>query len=272
MRVFIIADIEGAVGISNRRQCYFIKPEFEYGRDCLTKDINAVIEGVLAGGADVVAVRDTHETGQNILKEALHPRAEYLGGQYAEPFPILGDPKGSDLAFMVASHAMSGNQEGFFAHTFLGAFTEVRVNDIPVGEAFIYGASLAEVDIPIAFNSGDVHAINESLQIMPWMKTVVVPKDEAFYTAPDADVRISALRDQFRTKALEAVREHHTMRSMKQPPEPKWEVDIRTAELAGKINAQGLDLAGHTLSWRSRTYIEGFRTLFGLVHAAFAAL
>ena len=272
MRVFIIADIEGAVGIFNRRQCYFLKPEFEHGRGCLTKDVNAVIEGVLEGGADSVTVRDTHETGQNIISEELHPRAEYLGGQYAEPFPILGDPKGTDMVFMVASHAMSGNQEGFFAHTFFGAFTEVRVNDTPVGEAFIYGASLAEWNIPIGFNSGDVHAINESLRVMPWIKTVVVPKEEAFYTGSDAEQKIFTLREQLRARALEAVREQHTMRPMKQPPGPKWEVDIKTAELAGKINKQGLALAGNTLSWRSETYIDGFGTFFGLVHAAFAGL
>ena len=64
MKIFIVADIEGAVGVSKRSQCYFLKPDFQYGRQCLTDDVNAVIKGAIEAGADSIVVRDTHEMGR----------------------------------------------------------------------------------------------------------------------------------------------------------------------------------------------------------------
>ena len=65
MRIFIVADIEGAVGIYRRSQCYFLKPDFQYGKSCLTKDVNAVVAGALEGGADVIVLP---YPGQDSLK------------------------------------------------------------------------------------------------------------------------------------------------------------------------------------------------------------
>ena len=122
MKIFIVADIEGAVGISKRSQCYFMKPDFQYGRRCLTDDVNAVVKGAIEAGADGIVVRDTHETGENIIRENLPPGVEYIGGQPDRPFPILGDPSGADLVFLVASHARSGSPGGFFPPYFLRWF------------------------------------------------------------------------------------------------------------------------------------------------------
>lgn len=271
MKIFIIADIEGAVGISRRSQCWFMKPEFQHGRKCLTQDVNAAAAGALGAGADAVVVRDTHEMGRNIIEKELLPGVEYIGGQLAQPFPILGDPRGADLVFLVASHARSGSPDGFFAHTFFGGFAEVRINGVPVGESFIYAAALSELNIPIAFNSGDSPAVRESLAVMPWLKTVEVPKEEEYYSAPDAEEKISALREQLKTRAAEAVKAAPEMSCIAPAPRPEWEVDIKNHDLAKKINVEGTSLSGNTLRWSGETYIEGFATLFRLVHASFIA-
>jgi D-amino peptidase len=271
MKIFIIADIEGAVGVSKRSQCYFLKPDFQYGKQCLTDDVNAVVLGAIEAGADRIVVRDTHETGQNIIRENLPPGVEYIGGQPAQPFPILGDPGGADLVFLVASHARSGSPAGFFPHTFFGGFNEVRINGNPIGEAFIYAATLSEWGIPIAFNSGDRQAIRESLAIMPWLKTVEAPKEEAYYSGPGAGRRISALREQLRAGAFEAVKGLAEMKCPELQPGSFWEVDIKNTDLAEKIKVAGISPAGNTLSWRAGSYLEGFDTFFRLLQAAFLA-
>jgi D-amino peptidase len=271
MKVFIIADIEGAVGVSKRSQCYFMKPDFQYGRRCLTDDVNAVVKGAIEAGADSIIVRDTHETGQNIIRENLHPGVEYISDQLARPFPILGDPSGADLVFLVASHARSGSPGGFFAHTFFGGFSEVRINGNPVGEAFIYAATLSEWRIPIGFNSGDTQAIRESLSVMPWLKTVEVPKEEEYYSVPEAEERITVLRERLRTGAFEAVKGIGEMKCLELQPDSFWEVDIKNTDLVEKIIVAGASLAGRTLSWHASTYLEGFDTFFNLVQAAFLA-
>ena len=271
MKIFIVADIEGAIGVSKRSQCYFLKPDFQYGRQCLTDDVNAVIKGAIEAGADNIVVRDTHETGQNIIRENLHPGVEYIGGQLDRPFPILGDPSGAALVFLVASHARSGSPGGFFAHTFFGGFSEVRINGNPVGEAFIYAATLSEWGIPIAFNSGDRQAIREALSIMPWLKTVEAPKEEEYYSLPEAKERVSALRERLCAGAFEAVKGIAEMKCLELQPDSFWEVAIKNTDLADKINVAGTSLAGGTLSWRAGTYLEGFDTFFRLVQAAFLA-
>ena len=271
MKIFIVADIEGAVGISKRSQCYFMKPDFQYGRRCLTEDVNSIVKGAFQAGADRIIVRDTHEMGQNIISENLHPGVEYIGGQPAQPFPILGDPRGADLVFLVASHARSGSPGGFFPHTFFGGFSEVRINGNPVGEAFIYAATLSEWGIPIAFNSGDRHTLHESLSIMPWIKTVEAPKEEEVYAGSGGEGRILALRERLRSTAFRAVKESDRMKCLKLPPGSFWEVDLKNRALAEKVKASGTLLTGNTLSWQSITYLEGFDTFFRLVQAAFLA-
>jgi D-amino peptidase len=271
MKIFIVADIEGAVGVSKRSQCYFMKPDFQYGRRCLTDDVNAVVKGAIEAGADSIVVRDTHETGRNIIREDLHPGVEYIGDQLARPFPILGDPSGADLVFLVASHARSGSPGGFFAHTFFGGFSEVRINGKPVGEAFIYAATLSEWGIPIAFNSGDKHAIRESLSIMPWLETVEAPKEEGYYSVPEAGERIRVLRERLRASAFEAVKGKGEMKCLELQRDSFWEVDIKNSDLAEKIIVAGASLIGGTLSWQAGTYLEGFDTFFSLVQAAFLA-
>ena len=272
MRVFIVADIEGAVGIYRRSQCFSLKPEYQLGRQCLTDDLNAIAQGAFDAGADSVIVRDTHESGRNVVVEKLDPRCEYIGGHFIEPVPILGDLKSSDVVFLAASHAMSGAVGAFFPHTFFGAFNEVRVNGEPVGEAFIYAAALGEIGVPVAFNSGDSVAVSESLSCMPWLKTVVVPKDEAFYAAPDALEKKAALRELLRAKAHDAALDFQNMKRLAAPPEPEWEVVVKDAAFAAKINKLGLDIDGATLRWKSATYIEGFTILFKLVQASFMAM
>jgi len=44
MHVGIFADIEGSFGIWRMRQCRMGTPEWQYGRECLTKDVNCVIQ------------------------------------------------------------------------------------------------------------------------------------------------------------------------------------------------------------------------------------
>lgn len=272
MRVFIVADIEGAVGIYRRSQCFSLKPEYQFGRQCLTDDLNAIAQGAFDGGAESVIVRDTHESGRNVIVEKLDPRCEYIGGHFIEPAPILGDLKKADAVFLAASHARSGAAGAFFPHTFFGAFNEVKINGQPVGEAFIYAASLAEIGIPVAFNSGDAAAIQESLSFMPWMKTVVVPKEEDFYSAPDAPEKVAALRESLRQAAQDAVKDIDNMKLFAAPAAPSWEVVVKDAAFAQKINKLSLDIDGASLKWKSETYIEGFTVLFKLVQASFMAM
>ena len=50
MHVAVFADIEGSFGIWRMRQCRMGTPEWQYGRACLTEDVNHVVQGAFDGG------------------------------------------------------------------------------------------------------------------------------------------------------------------------------------------------------------------------------
>ena len=90
MHVAVFADIEGSFGIWRMRQCRMGTPQWQYGRMCLTQDVNHVIQGAIEGGATKVSVKDNHEVGFNILLDKLDKRAAYIGGHFAGP-TFFGD-------------------------------------------------------------------------------------------------------------------------------------------------------------------------------------
>ncbi len=112
MHVAIFADIEGSFGVWRMRQCRMGTPEWVYGRECLTEDVNHVIRGAFDGGADRVTVKDTHEVGFNCLINKLDSRASYVGGHFVNP-SFFGSVEDYDLIFYVAIHAASGTPDAF---------------------------------------------------------------------------------------------------------------------------------------------------------------
>jgi D-amino peptidase len=121
MHIAVFADIEGSFGIWRMRQCRMGTPEWQYGRECLTDDVNAVIAGAFEGGVDMVTVKDTHETGFNCLIHRLDRRARYVGGHYFFP-TLFGRITDYDLVLYVAIHAASGTENAFSSHTHSGNF------------------------------------------------------------------------------------------------------------------------------------------------------
>jgi D-amino peptidase len=126
MHVAVFADIEGAFGIWRMRQCRSGTAEWQYGRQCLTADVNQVIAGAFDGGASRVTVKDTHDTGFNCLINRLDRRARYVGGHYTRP-TFFGDLSHYDLVLYVAVHAASGTPDAFFPHTHYGIFSELLI-------------------------------------------------------------------------------------------------------------------------------------------------
>ena len=60
MKLFLSTDFEGTSGIVAWEQVIEGNPEYEQGRRLLTNEVNAVIEGAIAGGATEFVVNDSH--------------------------------------------------------------------------------------------------------------------------------------------------------------------------------------------------------------------
>src|ERR671927_1654126 len=75
--IFLITDAEGVGGVCRQEQT---EPKDAEMRQLLTGEINAAVEGFLAGGADEVIVWDGHDGSQTLSALTIHPRAKLIIG------------------------------------------------------------------------------------------------------------------------------------------------------------------------------------------------
>ncbi len=258
MHIAVFADIEGSFGIWRMRQCRTGTPEWQYGRECLTEDVNSVIRGAFDAGAKRVTVKDTHATGFNCLPERLDPRARYLGGHFAGP-TFFGDILDCDLILYVAIHAASGTPDAFFPHTHYGIFSEVWVNGNLACEMDIYGGYLGELGIPVGFVSGDEAAVRQAKKSLPWAKSVTVDKRKETYTSGEKSIEyLKRGRAELREVSARAVSELSEMKPLIVTGPLHFEVTFVNEEIARKRNSWNFPQDGATVSWDAENMIEGF--------------
>ncbi len=261
MHVAVFADIEGSFGIWRMRQCRSGTAEWQYGRECLTEDVNQVVAGAFDGGAAEVTIKDIHDSGFNCLIDRLDARARYVGGHFITP-SFFGNLSSCDLVLFVAIHAASGTEQAFFPHTHYGIFSEVRINGKRVSEMDIYGAYLGEFGLPIGFVSGEGIAVEQALETLPWARPVMVDKRKEAYTSGEKSVHYLAEgRSRLRKRAAEAVRTSSQMKPLLLRGPLRFEAVFRNETLARKYNTWDFPRKGSTVEWQADTMTEGFELL-----------
>ena len=88
MKIYVSADIEGVAGVVSPEQGRPGNAEYERARRLMTEEVNAAIEGALAGGATAILVNDSHGPMTNLLPELLNPAAELILGK-PKPFNMF---------------------------------------------------------------------------------------------------------------------------------------------------------------------------------------
>ena len=179
MRLFIVADMEGATGITHRDQ--LLDPGGErYRAGCrmLTGDVNAVIEGAVAEGVRRVLVSEGHAHMRNILVEDLHPAAQVLRGpaQWSQKplCQVAGLDSDFDLGIFVGFHSRAGTEGGLLSHTWAGAVVHrLCVNGREVGETWINAALLGEAGVPVGLVCGADDLAREAEQDLPGVEIAV---------------------------------------------------------------------------------------------------
>ena len=261
MHIAIFADIEGSFGIWRMRQCRMGTEEWQYGRHCLTEDINHVVAGAFDAGAEKVTVKDTHEVGFNCIINKLDPRAAYVGGHFISP-SFYGDISDVDLVLYVAIHAASGTANAFFPHTHYGIFSEMRLNGRPVCEMDIYGGYLGEFGVPVGFVSGEEIAVQQALRALPWAKSVTVEKNKDVYTSGEQSlIYLKKGRHKLRETAAQAVKDIKAMKPLLHTGPLHFSAEFRNVELANKFNTWDFDQNERTVEWVAGNMIDGFEKL-----------
>jgi D-amino peptidase len=163
MRVYIVTDMEGVTGVTLWSQTGPSQnPDaYDQSRRLQMSDINAAVEGCLAGGATRVTVLDGHGLPCNFLPELMHKDAEYIVGRGLPPG--WGLEEGYDCALQVGCHAMNRTMDGVLYHT-QSHLSDARYwyNEQELGEIGQCALVFGHFDIPCVMLTGDFAACREA--------------------------------------------------------------------------------------------------------------
>lgn len=205
IKIYISADMEGVVGVVTNEQ---LGPQgFEYARfrEFMTREVNAAIEGALAGGATQIVISDSHGNGQNLLLEKL-PTDVLLVRAWPRPLMMM---QGIDETFagaiFIGYHTATTNSQGVRAHTISSArLADVKLKGISVGEAGLNAAIAGHFNVPVIMISGDDAVVKETQALLGDVEGAVVKWASGFHSAktimPEASYQL------IREKVTKAVR------------------------------------------------------------------
>ncbi len=270
-RVLVYHDMEGLAGQDDWRTFLFPWTEFyEEGRKWLTADMNAVIDGLYAGGADEVHVVDAHgSTNPNpdLLLDELDSRATMVfKDEPFQPYMDLTEAGVYDAIAVVAMHAKTGSV-GFASHTFTIGM-EVILNGMSITETETIGYSWGRVGVPVIFASGD-DKLGKDLETMPWIEYVTTKEATSASTAvlrPVDEVRREL--QQAAKRAMENLDEAKAMR-VTEPVTTTLRV-VPPSTLTMLRGVPGLDYTDNQVTFEAADYaaaIEGAQALMNVAGA-----
>ncbi len=175
MKIYISADMEGVNGVVLREHVDPAAREYEMARGWMAAEVNAAIEGAVAGGAAEVVVNDSHNNMANLPIDRLHPAARLVSGP-GKPFSMMQEIDASCAgAFFLGYHAAFGTPCGVLDHTWAySLIEEIRINSIPVGEFGLNAGLAGFFDVPTLLVTGDLALVSEAQALLPSAAAVVV--------------------------------------------------------------------------------------------------
>lgn len=176
-RILVLHDMEGLSGQDDWRTFDFDYPDaYRRGQELLAGDVNAVVDGLFAGGATQVDVVDGHGSGNpepDLRRDLLDRRAtQVLRDTPFRQYVDLVAPDVYDGVVLVGMHAKTGSG-GFASHTFTMGI-EFRMNGLAITESELVAFSWGRAGVPIIMVSGDDRLAGDLSGTMPWLEFVTV--------------------------------------------------------------------------------------------------
>lgn len=252
--VFVITDAEGVAGICRQDQAEPKDPEL---RQLLTGEINAAVEGFLAGGADEVVVWDAHDGSQTLSVTTIHPKAKLLMGGLGVTMNL---ERGYAAVAFLGQHSLAGVRAGIMAHSYSSlGIQNMLMNGKPVGEIATRAALAGWYNTPTILLTGDQTAAKELLDIVPDAEVAVVKEGLGRYTC--VSMSAQAARELIRDSARRAIQKIGKIRPyrIEGPVAIQYEYTTRNslpADAALRPGAEVLD--DRTIRYRGKDFMEAW--------------
>lgn len=174
MKIYIMTDLEGVAGVIDRENhCLFGSRYYETGKELLTKEVNAAIEGFYEAGANEILVGDGHGSGA-INPILLDPRVELIRG-FPDPWPFGLDDSFDALA-CIGQHAKACTEYAHLAHTGSHHVIDCTINGVSVGEFGKLAMCATSLGVRFIFGSGDEAFTKEAKSLIKGIETVSVKR------------------------------------------------------------------------------------------------
>jgi D-aminopeptidase len=189
-----MTDMEGVAGLLDSKN--WCSPEsryYELGKEFLTQEVNAAIEGFSRGGATEFLVADGHGYGA-VNPKLLDRRAQLARNWSPHSYPFSLE-KGMHFAAWIGQHAMSRTEYAHLAHTGSFAVFESTVNGMPVGEFAEVALCASQLGVRTIFGSGDMAFTKEARALVPGIETVAVKRGTTPGRGDECDAETYANRN-----------------------------------------------------------------------------
>jgi D-amino peptidase len=231
VKIFISFDMEGVAGIVDWSQCRAPGQPYEEGRALLLGEVNAAIDGALAGGATEIVCNDSHGTMNNLNPAQLHGRAAYLAGRHKPLYMMQGLDASFEAVFFVGYHGSISGASSVLSHTYNpSVISRVSLNGTECGESGINALVACGHGVPIALITGDQVAIAEAEPFAKGAEQVMVKGSITRFAA--VQLHPEEAREKIAAAAATAVRRAGSMAPPDLALPARLDVEMQTADLA----------------------------------------
>jgi D-amino peptidase len=282
MKVLISADMEGTCGVTSWVQVrppeYGNPPssqtEYERARLRMTREVNAAVEGALAGGAEEVIVNEAHNGMRNLIPEELHPSVRFITGN-DKNFGMMQEIQeaGIGAVFYTGYHARSGTPAAPLAHTWTTYVQDVRFNGVSTGEYGLNAVVAGHFGVPVTLVTGDDKAVTQVREFLGASVVGVIVK-EGYSTTSAIHLHPQRAQELIRQGAEEATRRAAQARPWTLPRGCRIEVDFDHQSRADQcLYIPGVERAGdRTVGYWPKDALDFIRVFRALMRASAIAL
>jgi D-amino peptidase len=259
--------MEGVAGIVDWAQCRPPGQPYEEGRALLLGEVNAAIDGALAGGATEVVCNDSHGAMNNLNPADLHGRAAYLAGRHKPWYMMEGLDASFDAVFFIGYHGSISGESSVLSHTYNpSVISRVTLNGVECGESGINGLVALGHNVPVALITGDQLTSAEADPFFKQAEQVIVKGSITRFAA--AQAHPEQAREMINAAAEAAVRRIGSVPLPDIGLPARLEVELQTADMAHVATwVKGVERSGsRSVRIEGDDPLEVYRSFVGLTY------
>jgi len=269
-KVFISVDMEGIWGVVHANQTSPDSPEYGAARKWMAEDVNAVIDGLLAAGAGLIVVNDSHGGMRNIIADQLNPKAALISGSPKPLSMMEGIDASFDACLFIGYHAQAGTAAASLDHTISGGtMRSIRINGLELPELGINAAIAGSYNVPVIMLSGDEATCGQAKAVLGQsLLTVAVKKAVGRYAAqmkPREEARQSLTQG-----AQQALASLGKVKPFRLDPPLSFELEFHNSGQAEmpSLLPQVKRTGPRSVAFTADDYLQGFKLLRAVIALA----